>query len=343
MDALHKKETNRIVMAHGSGGRLMHNLIKDVFLKHLKSAELAKLDDAAELVIDNQRLAFSTDTFVVKPVFFPGGDIGSLAISGTVNDLLVQGARPLYISSGFVIEAGFPMADLIRILESISLTAEQAGVRVVTGDTKVVGKGEMDGIFINTSGIGTVLSDVNVGGNNARIGDSIIVSGDIGRHGIAVIAERNGLKLKGDIKSDAAPLTGSLIPLLERFKKDIHVLRDPTRGGVATVLNEIAETSKVTIAIKESSIPISEGVGSVSDLLGFEPLYLPCEGRFVAFVDPGIADKVVEFSRGLPDCRNCGIIGRVEAESEGEVILETAIGGRRFIDTPAGEMLPRIC
>jgi hydrogenase expression/formation protein HypE len=339
----HKREAEKITLAHGSGGRMMQRLIKEVFLRYFDSRELAKLDDAAELIIGNSRLAFSTDTFVVKPIFFSGGDIGSLAVSGTVNDVLMKGGCPLHLSLGFVIEEGFPMQDLTRILESIRATAKQAEVSVVTGDTKVVGRGEADGIFINTTGLGAVLPGVRVGGRMAKVGDAIIVSGDIGAHGIAVMAERNGLRLSGDIRSDAAPLNRAVLPLLERFRKAVHVLRDPTRGGTATSLNEIAVSSKVSITLHETAVPISEPVGAVCDVLGLDPLYLPCEGRFLAFVDPAVADDVLSFLQDLEECSNASKIGEVEGSSSGEVQLVTAAGGKRLLDVPAAELLPRIC
>lgn len=343
MSDRYKREVEKITLAHGSGGRMMQRLIREVFLKHLDSAELANLDDAAELLVDKSRLAFSTDTFVVKPIFFPGGDIGSLAVSGTVNDVLMKGGRPLYLSLGFVIEEGFPMGDLTRILESIRATAEEAEVSVVTGDTKVVGRGEADGIFINTTGVGIILPGVNVGGKKARVGDAIIVSGDIGAHGIAVMAERNGLKLEGDIKSDAAPLNRVVLPLLARFEGAVHVLRDPTRGGVGTALNEIAVSSKVGIVLEEAAIPVSEPVTAVCDILGLDPLYLPCEGRFLAFVDPAVAGEVLSFLSSLEQCSSASKIGEVKGSSSGEVQLITVTGGKRLLDMPAGEMLPRIC
>ena len=343
MSDAHKREAEKITLAHGSGGRMMQRLIREVFLEYFDSTELANLDDAAELIIDKSRLAFSTDTFVVKPIFFPGGDIGSLAVSGTVNDVLMKGGCPLYLSLAFVIEEGFPMQDLTRILESIRATAKRAEIDVVTGDTKVVGRGEADGIFIDTTGVGVILPGVDVGGRNAKVGDAIIVSGDIGAHGIAVMAERNGLKLEGDIRSDAAPLNRAVLPLLERFGEAVHVMRDPTRGGVATALNEIAVSSAVGIVLEEAVIPVSEPVTAVCDILGLDPLCLPCEGRFLVFVDPAVADEVLSFLQDLEECSNASKIGEVKGSSSGEVQLNTVTGGKRLLDMPAGEMLPRIC
>jgi len=333
----------RIMLSHGSGGSLTHKLIKDVFLRYLGSPELAHLDDAAELTVENNRLAFTTDTFTVKPIFFPGGDIGSLAISGTVNDILMKGARPLYLSLGFIIEEGFMLRDLARILKSIQQTCSQASVSVVTGDTKVVGKGELDGIYINTTGIGSILPGISISGNNAREGDIVLVSGDIGEHGIAVMTERNGLKLDGNISSDAAPLNEAVLPLLERFGDAVHVLRDPTRGGIATTLNEIAASSGVTVSVDESTVPVSEQVHTVCELLGFDPFYLPCEGRFLAFVDSAAGDETVSFLQADKKCPGIAVIGKVTDSSSGEVLLKTLSGGQRILDMPAGELLPRIC
>ena len=321
----------------------MHRLIREVLLQYLDCPELTPLDDAAEVVGGGERMAFSTDSFVVKPIFYPGGDIGSLAVSGTVNDLLMKGARPAYLSLAFVLEEGFPMADLVRILESIKRTCEQAEVSVVTGDTKVVSRGEADGVFINTAGVGSILPGVNLGGRNARVGDAIIVSGGIGEHGIAVMAERNGLKLGGDIASDAAPLNNVVLPMLERFRGVVHVLRDPTRGGLAASLNEIARASEVGLTVDESLVPVREPVNAVCDLLGFDPLYVPCEGRFLAIVDAKVADEVVTVLRAELNCPRATRIGEVGDASGGLVQLRTASGGRRILDMPAGELLPRIC
>ena len=333
----------RVLLAHGAGGEMMHKLITDVILTHTGSTGYAGLDDAAVLQMEGKKIAFSTDTFVVKPIFFPGGDIGSLAVSGTVNDLLMQGAKPSYLSLGLILEEGLPLDDLKRILESIHRTSEEADVRIVTGDTKVVNHGDADSIFINTAGVGSILPGIAVSGTNARAGDKVIVSDTIGRHGIAVMAERNGLTLKGDITSDAAPLNHSVLPLLNRFKESIHVLRDPTRGGVATTLNEIASASSVGIIVDESSIPVDGTVQSVCELLGFEPLYLPCEGRFLAFVDGASAEDVCTFLRTETGCAGASIIGEVHDSAPGAVQLRTVSGGLRILDMPSGELLPRIC
>jgi len=337
------RDTERITLAHGSGGAVMQDFIRNVLFQYLDSPELREMDDAAELAVRTGRLAFSTDSFVVKPVFFPGGDIGSLAVSGTVNDVLMKGARPLYLSLGLIIEEGFPMSAFRRILESIRETSERAGVRVVTGDTKVVASGEIDGICINTSGIGEILPKVRIGGARARSGDTVIVSGSIGRHGIAVMTERNGLKIEGDITSDAAPLNDVVLPLLERFGDAVHVLRDPTRGGVAAALNEIALAGSVSILADESAFPVSNEVNAVCEILGFDPFYLPCEGRFITVVEGSAADEILSFLHDTGECREAVVIGEVTDSRPGEVVLMTISGGRRILDMPAGELFPRIC
>jgi len=337
------RDTERITLAHGSGGAVMQDFIRNVLFQYLDSPELREMDDAAELAVQTGRLAFSTDSFVVKPVFFPGGDIGSLAVSGTVNDVLMKGARPLCLSLGLVIEEGFPLGDLRRILGSIRETSECAGVRVVTGDTKVVASGEMDGICINTSGIGEIPPGIHIGGARARSGDAVIVSGSVGRHGVAVMTERNGLKVGGDIRSDAAPLNDVVLPLLERFGDAVHVLRDPTRGGVAAALNEIALAASVSILADESAFPVDKEVNAVCEILGFDPFYLPCEGRFVAVVEGSAADEILSFLHDAGGYVEAAVVGGVTDSRPGEVVLETVSGGRRILDMPAGELLPRIC
>lgn len=333
----------RIQLSHGSGGLMMQRLIREIFFPAFGADNDAGFDDAAEITLHDGPLAFSTDSFVVKPLFFPGGDIGSLAVSGTVNDILMKGAKPYCLSLALIIEEGFPLAELKTIVKSLADTAKIADVRIVTGDTKVVGRGEIDGLVINTSGIGEILPNASISGVNARPGDVLLVSGEVGNHGIAVMAERNGLKLKGNIASDAAPLNASVIPMLERFGESVHVLRDPTRGGVAATINEIAEASKVTVLLDESSLPVGREVEAVSELLGFDPLYLPCEGRFLAFVDGGKAESILRFLREDAGCPDATQIGTVTETSNGEVLMTTVSGGQRIIDMPAGELLPRIC
>jgi hydrogenase expression/formation protein HypE len=333
-----------IQLAHGSGGKKMYELIKNTILAELGINTDKGLDDAAELHVETSRLAFTTDSFVVKPLFFSGGNIGSLAVSGTVNDLLMKGAVPKYLSLGLIIEEGFALEDLNTILKDIKKHCDHAGVTIVTGDTKVVGKGEADGIFINTTGVGEIIPDTHIKGSNAKPGQAVIVSGTIGEHGVAVMAKRNELELQGNIKSDAMPLTNTVLPLLETFGASVQVLRDPTRGGVATTLNEIALDSHVEITIDEAVLPVSPHVQAVSDLLGFDPLYLPCEGRFLALVDGNKADDILNFLNKQDPTNKACIIGTVDKETTtGGVMLTTLTGGKRVLDLPVGELLPRIC
>lgn len=333
----------RIQLAHGSGGLMMQRLISDVILRELGDRTAVCLDDAAALDLSSTCVAFTTDSFVVKPLFFPGGDIGSLAVSGTVNDLLMKGAIPEHLSLSFIIEEGLPLDDFERIVRSIADTCRKANVRIVTGDTKVVGHGEADGIFINTAGLGCIVPGVEISGTKAAAGDAVIVSGGIGRHGLAVMAERNGLQLTGDIASDAAPLNAAVIPLLEQFGVSIHVLRDPTRGGVATTLGEIASASQVEITLDEETLPIDDPVQAISDLLGFDPLYLPCEGRFLAIVKDEISTEFISRLNGDLGCPAAVRIGTVHVSQRAGVSLRTLTGGRRNLDLPVGELLPRIC
>ncbi|EKD51130.1 MAG: hypothetical protein ACD_62C00339G0008 [uncultured bacterium] len=341
---IHFFQVNTIQLSHGSGGKKMLELIQNVIFKHLSSPELRQLDDSAELSMKSSRIAFTTDSFVVKPIFFPGGTIGSLAVSGTVNDLLMKGAQPRHLSLGLIIEDGFPLSDLERILGDIAQACQEAHVSIATGDTKVVGRGEADQIFINTSGVGEILPHAHVSGHLAQNGDVVIVSGTIGEHGVAVMSQRNGLKLTGKIASDAAPLTNTVLPLLEKWGTELHVLRDPTRGGVATTLNEIASASQVTITLNENDLPVSEPVQFVSNLLGFDPLYLPCEGRFLAIVRPEHAKDIVKHLHTLPHGAQARIIGEVtQQKNTSGVMLNTLTGGKRILDMPVGELLPRIC
>jgi hydrogenase expression/formation protein HypE len=333
----------RIQLAHGSGGLMMQRLIRDVILRDLGDQADAGLDDAATLNLNSTRIAFTTDSFVVKPLFFPGGDIGSLAVSGTVNDLLMKGAAPEYLSLSFILEEGLPLSDFERIVGSIATTCRQAKSRIVTGDTKVVGAGEADGMFINTTGVGCIVPGTDISGINAKNGDAVIVSGSIGRHGLAVMAQRNGLQLSGDIDSDAAPLTSVVMPLLARFGENIHVLRDPTRGGVATTLGEISAASQVEIVLEENNLPVDEPVRAVSDLLGFDPLYLPCEGRFLAIIADEISIDFLAMLKNELACPAAEKIGTVKKSPHEGVSLTTLTGGRRTLDMPVGELLPRIC
>ena len=333
---------DRILLAHGSGGKLSHELVKNVFLPAFDNAELNQLDDRAEITISGLRLAYSTDSFVVSPPFFPGGDIGKLAVCGTVNDLAMGGAKPLYLSTGFIIEEGFSMEALRAVVASMEKTAEQAGVKIVCGDTKVVEKGSADGIYINTSGIGVVPEGVKISGNLARPGDKVIINGFVGDHGIAVMAERQGLSFRETVVSDCAPLNG-LVENMLAVTKDIHVLRDPTRGGVATTLNEIAAQSGAGIVLKEQAIPVRDQVQAACEILGFDPLYVANEGKLLAIVPAATADEVLQAMRAHPYGTDSVVIGEIVSEHPGRVVLTTGIGGRRIVDMLVGEQLPRIC
>ncbi|MCK4309753.1 MAG: hydrogenase expression/formation protein HypE [Candidatus Atribacteria bacterium] len=332
----------KILLSHGSGGKLSYNLIKELFLTNFNNIYLKKLDDGALLNINGLNLAYSTDSYTVDPLFFNGGDIGELAVYGTVNDLAMCGATPLYLSCSFIIEEGILLSLLKKIVLSMKEASAIAKVDIVTGDTKVVNKGAADKIFINTTGIGIVEEGVNISGSNARVGDIIIINGPIGNHGIAVLSEREGLKFETDINSDAAPLSSLVADMLE-ISKDIHVLRDPTRGGLSTTLNEIALSSNVEIEIDEENIPVQEGVRAACEILGYDPLYMANEGKLVAFVSPEVAPEVLKKMRRNKYGKESKIIGRVTKKSEGKVYLRTTIGGKRIVDMLIGEQLPRIC
>lgn len=340
------KKTNHsdelIKLAHGGGGRLSQQLIEQVFLPVFGNEMLNRMDDSAVFDIPQSKLAFTTDSFVVDPVFFPGGDIGRLAICGTVNDLSVAGARPMYISIGFIIEEGCSIDDLRQIVLSAKEAADEAGVLIVTGDTKVVEKGHGDLVFINTSGIGVFDQDRNVSGSNAQTGDSIVVNGALGRHGMAVITSREGLGFQTRINSDVAPLN-HLIEAMFSSTDQIHALRDATRGGLATVLNEIARQSGVSIEIDEVSIPVHDDVKGACEILGFDPLYVANEGVVVACVDGEKADEMVQTMRHKKYGSDSAVIGRITEKSGGEVLLKTEIGSHRILDQLSGEQLPRIC
>ncbi len=331
-----------IVLGHGSGGRLSADLIQHLFVPLFDNPALAGLNDQAVLDINGARLAFTTDSFVVKPLFFPGGDIGSLAVHGTINDLAVSGALPLFISAAFILEEGLPMDDLGRITTSLANAAKVAGVQVVTGDTKVVNKGNGDGIFINTAGIGIVPNDLHIAADQARPGDVIIVSGPIGDHGMAIMSVREGLSFETELISDSAPLH-TLIAAMLGVTHDIHCLRDATRGGVAAVLNELAERSKVGFVIEESAVPVRPAVMAACEMLGIDPLYVANEGKLVAVVPEIHAEAVLAAMRQHPYGLDATIIGRTVDEHPGLVLTQTGIGGRRVVDMPLGEILPRIC
>jgi hydrogenase expression/formation protein HypE len=333
---------DRIQLDHGAGGRATHELVARAFLPALANPILAELNDAAAMTLQGLRLAMTTDSYVVDPIFFPGGDIGSLAIHGTVNDLAMRGARPLYVSVGFILEEGLEIADLERIVQSLAAAAREAGVQVVTADTKVVPRGKADKIFINTSGVGIIPPGVEIAGQNARVGDRVLINGPMGDHGVAVLSKREGLSFQTELKSDSAAVNGLVAAMLEASRK-IHVLRDPTRGGVATSLNEIAQQSKVGIRLEESRLPVREAVTAACEILGLDPLYVANEGKVLAFVAPEDAEKVLAVMRSHPLGLEARVIGKVVGEHQGRVVLETEIGGTRIVDMLSGEQLPRIC
>lgn len=331
-----------ILLAHGSGGTLTHRLIEGLFIPAFANPALEERHDGAVLEIAGTKVAFTTDGYVVDPPFFHGGDIGSLAINGTVNDLAMCGARPLYIGAGMILEEGFAMAELGRVVSSMKAAAIQAGVRLVTGDTKVVGRGSGDGIFINTSGIGVIENDLEVSPKQVCVGDAVILSGDVGRHGMAVMSAREGLEFEPPIESDTASICGPVLSLIAAGI-DLHCLRDPTRGGLATTLVEIAESSNLGIAIEESAVPVSDQVRGACEILGIDPYYVANEGRFVAFVPVRDRDRALQILRADPLCRDARVIGEATEEQPGTVTLETLIGGNRILDMLSGEQLPRIC
>ena len=333
---------DRVLLAHGGGGRLMHQLIEKVFLPEFSSAALEARHDGAVLRVNGLRLAFTTDSYVVRPLIFPGGTIGDLAVNGTVNDLAMCGARPLYLSAGFILEEGLEMETLRLVVRSMSEAARRAGILLVTGDTKVVDKGKGDGVFINTAGIGVVEAPADIGPAAVRSGDAVLVSGDLGAHGVAVLSVREGLEFESPILSDTAPLWAPIEALL-RAGIEVHCLRDLTRGGLASALNEIAEAGQVGIRVEEAAVPVSEAVQGACEILGLDPLYVANEGRFVAFVPQGDAERAVEVLQRLPVSAGAARIGAVTEGPRGVVALESRIGGHRVLDMLSGEQLPRIC
>ncbi|MGH7385010.1 MAG: hydrogenase expression/formation protein HypE [Candidatus Rokuibacteriota bacterium] len=334
--------TDRVLLGHGSGGKMTADLIARCFLPAFRNEYLEKLDDQAVLRMDGGRLAFTTDSYVVTPLFFPGGDIGALAVHGTVNDLAMAGARPLYLSAAFILEEGFPIAQLERIVASMQAAARAAGVLLVTGDTKVVDRGKADGCFVTTTGLGVVRHAQDISADRARPGDLVIVSGPIAEHGMAIMATRAELDLESPVTSDTAPLHEMVLDMLASGAA-IHCLRDPTRGGVATALNEIARRSRVGMVLEEEAIPVREAVRGLCELLGLDPLYVASEGRLLAIVPRADADRIVDRMRGRPEGREARIIGRIVEDSERLVALRTRVGGRRILDMLPGEQLPRIC
>ena len=332
----------KVLMAHGSGGVLMQQLIEKVFYAAFGNSELLTAHDGAVFNVPQSRLAMTTDSYVIRPLFFPGGDIGSLAVNGTVNDLAMCGARPTYLSVAFILEEGLAMETLWQVALSMRRAADQAKVRLITGDTKVVEKGHGDGLFINTTGIGICENDVLIAPSQIKAGDAVLLSGDIGRHGIAVMAQREGLSFESTIESDSTPLAETVMNLLEQGV-DVHCLRDITRGGLAAVLNEIAKTAGVEIDIEEPAIPVSEAVQSACEILGLDPLHIANEGRFVAFVAAADAQRAQAIMNRCNQESNAALIGTVDKGDAGLVTVQTCIGGRRVLDMPSGELLPRIC
>lgn len=339
---LPRSNYKEIVLAHGSGGRLSQRLMQEVVLPQFRNELLEPLHDGALFSVGDTRLAFSTDSYVVSPIFFPGGDIGKLAIHGTVNDLSMCGAKPLHLSVGFILEEGLPMDDFRRIVASMREAADEAGVTLVTGDTKVVDRGKADKIFINTSGIGVVAEGVKIDPKRAKPGDKILLSGAIATHGIAIMSVREGLEFETEIASDTAPLNG-LVRAMLATGKDVHVLRDPTRGGVTSALSEITQAAGTGMILEEALIPIDEAVKGACEILGLDPLYVANEGKLLAVVPADAADAVLAAMRAHPLGRDAAIIGEVTADHAGFVMMKTRIGGKRVVDMLSGEQLPRIC
>jgi len=333
--------SDTILLAHGSGGKLSHDLVEKKFLPFLANPALNKLDDSA-IFEASGRLAFTTDSYVVNPIFFPGGDIGKLSVCGTVNDLAMNGAKPVYLSLSVIIEEGFPLDGLEQIVWSIKAAAEEAEVQIIAGDTKVVNRGQADKLFITTSGIGVISPGVDISGANAKTGDKVILSGTIGDHGIAIMSQREGLRFSVPIESDCAPLNKLVSQMLEASSR-IHCLRDPTRGGLATTLNEFARQSNVGIMIQENKIPVKEGVRAACELLGLDPIYVANEGKLVAVVEPSDADKVLAQMKQNGYGGDAAIIGEVTSQPPRRVIMKTKLGPSRIVDMLSGELLPRIC
>jgi hydrogenase expression/formation protein HypE len=332
----------RITMSHGSGGKATHTLIEAIFLDAFRNPLLEPLEDSAQLSINGARIALTTDSYVVRPLFFPGGDIGDLAVNGTVNDLSVAGATPLYLSAGFILEEGFPVADLTRVVESMRKAAEAAGVHIVTGDTKVVERGKADGCYINTAGVGVIERDVTLGVATAQPGDAILVSGPIGDHGVTIMLARGELDIEADLESDTAPLNGLVAALLD-VVPGTRAMRDATRGGVATILNEIAKDADVGVLVSEDDIPVRAQVRGAAELLGIDPMYVACEGRLVAVVPGDEASAALRALRAHPQGGQASVIGHVTSDQPGIVRLKTAFGGTRIVDLLVGDPLPRIC
>ena len=337
-----KLKEERITLSHGSGGKATQTLIEAVFLEAFANPLLAPLEDGAVLTALGGRLAFTTDSYVVSPLFFPGGDIGDLAVNGTVNDLAVSGARPLWLSAGFILEEGFPVADLERIVGSMAAAAERAGVQIVTGDTKVVQRGKADGCYVNTAGVGVIERPGELGVATARPGDVVIVSGPVGEHGITIMLARGELDIESEVSSDTAPLNGLVERLLDAAP-GVRGLRDATRGGVATICNEVARAAGVAVVLEEEAVPVRPDVRGACELLGIDPLYVACEGRLVAVVDGDQVEAAMAALRSHPLGEGAAVIGRVRDDPPGLVLLKTSFGGTRIVDLLVGDPLPRIC
>jgi len=332
-----------IVMAHGGGGKLGNELVEHLFLPAFRNAALENLGDAAVFDAGSGKLAMSTDSFVVQPLFFPGGSIGALAVNGTVNDLAVSGAEPKFLSASFILEEGFPLAQLAAVVQEMAAAAKTAGVQIVTGDTKVVERGHGDGVYINTAGVGVLRPGISVGPHRAEPGDAILVSGTIGDHGMAIMSVREGLEFESQIRSDCAALNGLIASVLQGAGEAVHAMRDPTRGGLASTLNEIAQASGVGVRIDETTLPVRAEVQSACELLGLDPVYVANEGKAVFFVAPEMAEAVLAILRSHPLGREAAIIGQVTEEHPRMLIARTAMGANRVISIPVGEQLPRIC
>jgi hydrogenase expression/formation protein HypE len=334
--------SDRILLAHGSGGTMMKELIEDLFVAEFGDDVLKRMDDAAALPFPGSRLSFSTDTYVVHPLFFPGGDIGRLAICGTVNDVATAGATPLYVSVGFVLEEGMLVDDLKRILVSMHEAAEEAGVRIVTGDTKVVERGHGDGVYINTAGVGVLPEGIDLSGSNCRPGDAVLLSGTLGDHGIAVISTREGLSFSTDIRTDAAPLS-ALVAAVLQVAPDVRCFRDPTRGGLSSTLNELAQASGVSITVDERSVPVHDQVRGACEMLGYDVFQVANEGKMVAVVPAEQAQAALAAMKAAPYGEDAAVVGTVAEAPAGKVYVKTAFGATRVMDMLVGEQLPRIC
>lgn len=333
---------SQILLAHGGGGKLMHQLIGKMFLPAFRNSVSSSPHDATVFQVGDQRLAMTTDSYVVRPIFFPGGDVGSMAVHGTVNDLAMAGARPLYLSAAFIIEEGLPMETLWRIVSSMQQAAAKSGVEIITGDTKVVDKGKGDSLFVNTTGIGVVEHALRIAPDSVRPGDVVLVNGDVGRHGMAIMAVREGLQFESAIESDSAPVADLVLQML-KAGIEVHCLRDLTRGGLTSVLNEIAEAANLTLQVEEKLIPVREDVRAACEILGLDPFHVACEGRFAAFVPEQDAHRALEIMRSHPSAEGAARIGNVTEQRAAKVLLRSTIGAQRILDMASGEQLPRIC